>query len=88
MAKTMLNELSLDYKHFYKTILNDNTPSICVAEKSGFHYECDAIKTGKLRTIQRLTDMSKVSNMDSTKFRLYVYDRQTYDTDDEKRLKL
>ena len=77
MAKTMLNELPLDYKHFYKTILDDNTSSIRVAEKSGFHFECDTIKTGKLHTIQRLTSMSKMSAppIDSIKYRLYVYDR-------------
>lgn len=56
MAKTMLNDLSLDYNRFYKTINKNNVSSIRVAEKCGFHFECDCMKTRWLHTINKVSD--------------------------------
>lgn len=44
MSKVMLNDLSIPYSHFYKTINKDNIASICVAEKCGFHIRCESVK--------------------------------------------
>ena len=54
MARTMLQDLSLEYNRFYKTINKDNTPSIRVAEKSGFKIECESVKKGLFRTIHKV----------------------------------
>ena len=54
MARAMLNDLDLDYNHFYKTISKDNYSSIKVAEKSGFYLKCDSVKTGLLHTINQV----------------------------------
>ena len=59
MSKTMLQDLQLEYSHFYKTINKDNAPSIRVAEKCGFQIESDCVKTGLLHTIHRVHNGSQ-----------------------------
>ena len=54
ITKAMLNDLSLDYNRFYKTISKDNISSIKVAEKCGFEIECDSVKTRWLHTIHKV----------------------------------
>ena len=44
MSKTMLQDLELNYSHFYKTIIKDNISSIRVAEKCGFYNESETHK--------------------------------------------
>lgn len=56
MSRTMLQDLQLNYNHFYKTISKNNFSSIRVAEKCGFHAECDSVKTKWLHTIQKVND--------------------------------
>jgi len=56
MSKTMLNDLELDYNHFYKTISKDNVSSMRVAEKCGFSIKCDSLKTKLLHTIQQVNE--------------------------------
>lgn len=56
MSKTMLQDLEINYNHFYKTISKDNISSIRVAEKCGFQIESDCVKTRWLHTIQRVQD--------------------------------
>lgn len=56
MSKTMLQDLQLEYNHFYKTISKDNIPSIRVAEKCGFRTESDCVKTRWMHTIQKVDD--------------------------------
>lgn len=56
MSKTMLNDLSIDYNHFYKTINKDNISSIRVAEKCGFSIKCDSIKSRWLHTIYQVDE--------------------------------
>ena len=56
MSRTMLEDLQLNYKHFYKTINKDNISSIRVAEKCGFHIESDCVKTRWLHTIHRVCE--------------------------------
>lgn len=51
MSKTMLEELSLNYNLFYKTISTENISSIKVAQKCGFELKCNAKKKGFLHTI-------------------------------------
>ena len=53
MAKTMLDELHINYNRFYKTINKDNYASIRVAEKSGFSAEGECVKLGLLHTIHK-----------------------------------
>lgn len=64
MSKTMLNDLHLNYNHFYKTINKNNISSIRVAEKCGFTLECATKKSRFLHTI------SKVEHGD-----LYLYSK-------------
>ena len=64
MSKAMLQDLKLNYNHFYKTISKDNIPSIRVAEKCGFRTESDCVKTKFLHTIQKV---------DNGQQYLYVY---------------
>lgn len=64
MSKTMLQDLGLEYNHFYKTISKDNIPSIRVAEKCGFSLEGDCVKTRWLHTIRKV---------DNGQQYLYVY---------------
>lgn len=52
MSQTMLEDLKLDYNHFYKTISKDNIASIRVAEKCGFRVQSDCVKSKWLHTIQ------------------------------------
>lgn len=54
MANVMLNDLSIDYDNFYKTISKDNLTSMHVAEKSGFFIECDSLKKGIFHTIYKV----------------------------------
>ncbi|MBE6916494.1 MAG: GNAT family N-acetyltransferase [Ruminococcaceae bacterium] len=54
MSRAMLQDLQLNYKHFYKTINKDNVSSIRVAEKCGFSVESECVKTKLLHTIQRV----------------------------------
>ena len=54
MSRAMLQDLQLDYNHFYKTISKNNISSIRVAEKCGFQSESDCLKTGLFHTIQRV----------------------------------
>ena len=54
MSHTMLNDLHLDYTRFYKVINKDNISSIRVAEKSGFKFECETVKSRYLHTINRV----------------------------------
>lgn len=54
MSKVMLQDLELNYNHFYKTINKNNISSIRVAEKCGFKIESDCVKTRWLHTIQRV----------------------------------
>ena len=56
MSKTMLQDLELNYSHFYKTISKNNISSMRVAEKCGFKIESDCVKTRLLHTIQRVQD--------------------------------
>lgn len=56
MSRTMLQDLELNYNHFYKTISKDNISSIRVAEKCGFHAESECVKTRWMRTIQKVDD--------------------------------
>lgn len=56
MSKTMLQDLQLEYNHFYKTISKDNIPSIRVAEKCGFRTESDCVKTRWMHTIKKVDD--------------------------------
>ncbi len=51
MSKTMLNDLNLNYNHFYKTISKDNISSIRVAEKMHFSVKSDSVKKGIFHTI-------------------------------------
>lgn len=56
MAKAMLNDLGLNYNHFYKTISKDNISSMRVAEKCGFQIKCDSLKTRLLHTIHQVNE--------------------------------
>jgi RimJ/RimL family protein N-acetyltransferase len=56
MSKTMLQDLQLNYNHFYKTINKDNISSIRVAEKCGFHADSECVKTRWLHTILRVNN--------------------------------
>ena len=51
MSNTMLNDLAINYNHFYKTISKDNISSIRVAEKCGYNVKCDSVKSRWLHTI-------------------------------------
>lgn len=53
MSRVMLQDLQLNYNHFYKTISKDNIPSVRVAEKCEFHAESECVKTRWLHTIQK-----------------------------------
>lgn len=54
LSQAMLNDLQLEYNHFYKTISKYNFPSIRVAEKCGFSTSSDCVKSRWLHTIQRV----------------------------------
>lgn len=54
MSKVMLQDLELNYNHFYKTISKNNISSIRLAEKCGFQLESDCVKTRWLHTIQKV----------------------------------
>ena len=56
MSKTMLQDLELNYSHFYKTISKDNISSIRVAEKCGFYNESETHKKGLFHTIHKVED--------------------------------
>ena len=67
MSKVMLQDLELNYNHFYKTISKNNISSIRVAEKCGFKLVSDCVKTGWLHTIQRVPDGTQYLYTYSTK---------------------
>ena len=54
MSRSMLQDLHLNFNHFYKTISKNNISSVRVAEKCGFYNECEAHKSGLLHTICRV----------------------------------
>lgn len=54
MSKAMLQDLNINYNHFYKTMSKENIPSIRVAEKCGGVIEGDCVKTKFLHTIQKV----------------------------------
>lgn len=64
MSESMLNDLTLNYKNFYKTISKDNLSSIRVAEKCGFSIKSECIKSKFFHTIHQV---------DSGKQYLYVH---------------
>lgn len=53
MASYLLNDMSLDYESFYKTIAKSNISSIKVTEKIGFEKVGTARKQGLLHRISR-----------------------------------
>ena len=67
MSKVMLQDLKLNYNHFYKTISKNNISSIRVAEKCGFKHESDCVKTRWFHTIQRVQDGTQYLYTYSTK---------------------
>ena len=56
MSKTMLQDMKLNFNHFYKTISKNNISSIRVAEKCGFKNECETRKKGVFHTIHKVED--------------------------------
>jgi len=70
----MLNDLHLNYNHFYKIINKNNISSIRVAEKCGFTLECETKKSRFLHTISKVEHgdqylYSKLNNKDITLLR-------------------